>query len=190
MKKQYSWPLWYNSIWKNMKNSPRIGCQSQNKLILFDLTAEDPPSPLSVSKRCCQESRWSSYQSIDYDSLTVLADRKFSIGRAWKLDPQPKEAIEQAEKLAQEELWPFPYKEKRRTKATIAWVQDFSTCSMILQDQKDLKQQREEFYLKISITVKDAISGAISISLYRSHCRRPIGATLPTRDLQNTLDHL
>ena len=62
-----------------------------------------------------------------------------------------------------EELY-LPYKEKRRTKATIAREAGlFPLARMILQDQKDLETAAEEFLSEGFPTVKDAISGAIDI---------------------------
>ena len=106
---------------------------------------------------------------IDMDkSLTALADRKepvlAKIEELGKLTPVLKEAIEQAEKLADVEELYLPYKEKRRTKATIAREAGlFPLARMILQDQKDLETAAEEFLSEGFPTVKDAISGAIDI---------------------------
>ena len=106
---------------------------------------------------------------IDMDkSLTALADRKETvlakIEELGKLTPALKEAIEQAENLADVEELYLPYKEKRRTKATIAREAGlFPLARMILQDQKDLETAAEEFLSEGFPTVKDAISGAIDI---------------------------
>ena len=106
---------------------------------------------------------------IDMDkSLTALADRKETvlakIEELGKLTPALKEAIEQAEKLADVEELYLPYKEKRQTKATIAREAGlFPLARMILQDQKDLETAAEEFLSEGFPTVKDAISGAIDI---------------------------
>ena len=106
---------------------------------------------------------------IDMDkSLTALADRKETvlakIEELGKLTPALKEAIEQAEKLADVEELYLPYKEKRRTKATIAREAGlFPLALMILQDQKDLETAAEGFLSEAFPTVKDAISGAIDI---------------------------
>ena len=106
---------------------------------------------------------------IDMDkSLTALADRKETvlakIEELGKLTPALKEAIEQAEKLADVEELYLPYKEKRRTKATIAREAGlFPLARMILQDQKDLEIAAEGFLSEGFPTVKDAISGAIDI---------------------------
>ena len=106
---------------------------------------------------------------IDMDkSLTALADRKETvlakIEELGKLTPALKEAIEQAEKLADVEELYLPYKEKRRTKATIAREAGLLPLArMILQDQKDLEIAAEGFLSEAFPTVKDAISGAIDI---------------------------
>ena len=101
-------------------------------------------------------------------SLTALADRKETvlakIEDLGKLTPALKEAIEQAEKLADVEELYLPYKEKRRTKATIAREAGlFPLARMILQDKKELERAAEEFLSEAFPTVKDAISGAIDI---------------------------
>lgn len=62
---------------------------------------------------------------IDRDkALTALADRKATvlakIEEQGKLTDQLRQAIEEAEKLADVEELYLPYKEKRRTKATVA----------------------------------------------------------------------
>ena len=106
---------------------------------------------------------------IDMDkSLTALADRKETvlakIEELGKLTPALKEAIEQAEKLADVEELYLPYKEKRRTKATVAREAGlFPLARMILQDQKDLDIAAEEFLSEAFPTAKEAISGAIDI---------------------------
>lgn len=106
---------------------------------------------------------------IDMDkSLTALADRKETvlakIEELGKLTPALKEAIEQAEKLADVEELYLPYKEKRRTKATIAREAGlFPLARMILQDQKNLETAAEEFLSEGFPTENDAISGAIDI---------------------------
>ena len=106
---------------------------------------------------------------IDMDkSLTALADRKETvlakIEELGKLTPALKEAIEQAEKLADVEELYLPYKEKRRTKATVAREAGlFPLARMILQDQKDLETAAEEFLSEAFPTAKEAISGAIDI---------------------------
>ncbi len=62
---------------------------------------------------------------IDRDkALTALAERKATvlakIEEQGKLTDQLRQAIEEAEKLADVEELYLPYKEKRRTKATVA----------------------------------------------------------------------
>ncbi len=61
---------------------------------------------------------------IDRDKVTALAERKATvlakIEEQGKLTDQLRQAIEEAEKLADVEELYLPYKEKRRTKATVA----------------------------------------------------------------------
>ena len=71
---------------------------------------------------------------IDMDkSLTALADRKETvlakIEELGKLTPALKEAIEQAEKLADVEELYLPYKENAGPRQPLRVRQDFSTCS-------------------------------------------------------------
>lgn len=88
---------------------------------------------------------------IDMDkSLTQLRERKDTIlakieGQG-KLTAALKEAIEAADKLADLEELYLPYKEKRRTKATIAREAGLSGLArLILQNAQDLETKAEAF---------------------------------------------
>jgi len=80
---------------------------------------------------------------IDRDkTLTALAERKATvlakIEEQGKLTDQLRQAIEEAEKLADVEELYLPYKEKRRTKATIAREAGlFPLARLILQNVAD-----------------------------------------------------
>ena len=86
---------------------------------------------------------------IDMDkSLTALQDRKETvlakIEAQGKLTDQLKAAIEAAEKLADVEELYLPYKEKRRTKATVAREAGLSpwlvlSCKIVLTSRLKLK---------------------------------------------------
>ena len=84
---------------------------------------------------------------IDLDkSMTALAERKATvlakIDEQGKLTPELKTAIEQAEKLADVEELYLPYKEKRRTKATIAREAGlFPLARLILQNKPSLEEE-------------------------------------------------
>ena len=88
---------------------------------------------------------------IDLDkSMTALAERKATvlakIDEQGKLTPELKTAIEQAEKLADVEELYLPYKEKRRTKATIAREAGlFPLARLILQNKPSLEEEAKAF---------------------------------------------
>ncbi|MGT2801948.1 Tex family protein [Streptococcus henryi] len=106
---------------------------------------------------------------IDLDkSLTALADRKATvlakIEEQGKLTPQLRAAIEEASKLADVEELYLPYKEKRRTKATIAREAGlFPLARLILQNSKALKQEAENYVTEGFETVDKALAGAVDI---------------------------
>lgn len=106
---------------------------------------------------------------IDRDkSLTALADRKETvlakIAEQGKLTEQLEQAIQAAEKLADVEELYLPYKEKRRTKATIAREAGlFPLARLILQDVPDLEAQAETFVTEGFATAKEALAGAVDI---------------------------
>ncbi|EJN93469.1 Tex family protein [Streptococcus ratti] len=101
-------------------------------------------------------------------SLTALAERKTSvlakIESQGKLTPELQEAIETADKLADVEELYLPYKEKRRTKATIARENGlFALARLILQNVPDLKKQAESFVNETFTTAEEALGGAMDI---------------------------
>ncbi|WP_019316843.1 Tex family protein [Streptococcus mutans] len=106
---------------------------------------------------------------IDLDkNLTALAERKATVlakieGQG-KLTAELQEAIEAASKLADIEELYLPYKEKRRTKATIARENGlFPLARLILQNVSDLEKQAETFVNKTFPTAEKALTGAIDI---------------------------
>lgn len=106
---------------------------------------------------------------IDMDkSLTQLRERKDTIlakieGQG-KLTAALKEAIEAADKLADLEELYLPYKEKRRTKATIAREAGLSGLArLILQNAQDLETKAEAFITEGFSDPQAALAGAVDI---------------------------
>ena len=106
---------------------------------------------------------------IDLDkSMTTLAERKATvlskIEEQGKLTAELKKAIEAAEKLADVEELYLPYKEKRRTKATIAREAGlFPLARLILQNKASLEEEAQAFVCDCFETVDKAIAGACEI---------------------------
>ena len=106
---------------------------------------------------------------IDLDkSMTALAERKATvlakIDEQGKLTPELKTAIEQAEKLADVEELYLPYKEKRRTKATIAREAGlFLLARLILQNKPSLEEEAKAFLTEGFDTPAKALAGACDI---------------------------
>ncbi|UUM62567.1 RNA-binding transcriptional accessory protein [Streptococcus suis] len=106
---------------------------------------------------------------IDRDkALTALADRKATvltkIEEQGKLTDQLRQAIEEAEKLADVEELYLPYKEKRRTKATVAREAGlFPLARLILQYGTDLETQATSFVTEGFDTPTACLVGAVDI---------------------------
>ncbi|HFH9837426.1 TPA: Tex family protein [Streptococcus suis] len=106
---------------------------------------------------------------IDRDkALTALADRKATvlakIEEQGKLTDQLRQAIEEAEKLADVEEIYLPYKEKRRTKATVAREAGlFPLARLILQNVADLEDQAANFICEGFDTAQACLAGAVDI---------------------------
>lgn len=106
---------------------------------------------------------------IDRDkALTALADRKATvlakIEEQGKLSDQLRQAIEEAEKLADVEELYLPYKEKRRTKATVAREAGlFPLARLILQNVSDLEEQAAGFICEGFDTAQSCLAGAVDI---------------------------
>ena len=106
---------------------------------------------------------------IDRDkSLTALAERKETvlakIEEQGKLTDALKQAIEAAEKLADVEELYLPYKEKRRTKATIAREAGlFPLARLILQNSPNLEVEAQKFTCETFPTETAALTGAVDI---------------------------
>lgn len=106
---------------------------------------------------------------IDRDkALTALADRKATvlakIEEQGKLTDQLRQAIEEAEKLADVEELYLPYKEKHRTKATVAREAGlFPLARLILQNVADLEEQAASFICEGFDTAQACLAGAVDI---------------------------
>ncbi|HEL2027283.1 TPA: RNA-binding transcriptional accessory protein [Streptococcus suis] len=106
---------------------------------------------------------------IDRDkALTTLADRKATvlakIEEQGKLTDQLRQAIEEAEKLADVEELYLPYKEKRRTKATVAREAGlFPLARLILQNVADLEEQAAGYICEGFDTAQACLAGAVDI---------------------------
>ncbi|HFI0427581.1 TPA: Tex family protein [Streptococcus suis] len=106
---------------------------------------------------------------IDRDkALTALAERKATvlakIEEQGKLTDQLRQAIEEAEKLADVEELYLPYKEKRRTKATVAREAGlFPLARLILQNVADLEEQAAGFICEGFDTAQACLAGAVDI---------------------------
>ena len=101
-------------------------------------------------------------------SLTALSERKATvlakIEEQGKLTETLKKAIEDASKLADVEELYLPYKEKRRTKATIARESGlFPLARLILQNKGSLETEAESFVCEGFDTADKALAGAVDI---------------------------
>ncbi|QSE77130.1 RNA-binding transcriptional accessory protein [Lactococcus taiwanensis] len=106
---------------------------------------------------------------IDENSqLTKLSERKTAvlskIEASGKLTEALKSQILAAEKLAEVEDLYLPYKEKRRTKATIAKENGlFPLAQLIVKNTAHLEKEAEAFVTDQVVSVDKAIEGAIDI---------------------------
>ncbi len=106
---------------------------------------------------------------IDMDkSLTTLNERKATIlakiEEQGKLTDQLRTSIEATEKLADLEELYLPYKEKRRTKATIAREAGlFPLARLILQNTQNLETAAEPFVTEGFASPQEALAGAVDI---------------------------
>lgn len=106
---------------------------------------------------------------LDLDkSLTNLRERKATvlakIEEQGKLTDKLRAAIEAAEKLADVEELYLPYKEKRRTKATIAReVGLFPLARLILQNAATLQEEATALTNETFPTAEAALAGAVDI---------------------------
>ena len=102
------------------------------------------------------------------DSLTKLKDRKTAvlskIEEQGKLTDQLKAQIEAAEKLSEVEDLYLPYKEKRRTKATVAKENGlFPLAQLIVKNTPSLEAEAEKYTNETYATAAKALQGAMDI---------------------------
>ena len=106
---------------------------------------------------------------IDLDkSMTTLAERKVAvlakIEEQGKMTPELQRAIAEADKLADVEELYLPYKEKRRTKATIAREAGlFPLARLILQNKPSLESEAASYTNEAFPSADKALSGAVDI---------------------------
>ena len=149
-----------------------LGLKKQQVETVLELTAEGNTIPFIARYRKEKTGNLDETQIkaiIDMDkSLTTLQDRKETvlakIEAQGKLTDQLKVAIEAAEKLADVEELYLPYKEKRRTKATIAREAGlFPLARLILQNSPNLKAEAEKLTSEAFPTADKALAGAVDI---------------------------
>ncbi|BDM76825.1 Tex family protein [Lactococcus garvieae] len=102
------------------------------------------------------------------DSLTKLLDRKAAvlskIEEQGKLTDQLRAQINAAEKLSEVEDLYLPYKEKRRTKATVAKENGlFSLAQLIVKNTANLEEEAEKYTSEPFATAAKALQGAMDI---------------------------
>ena len=102
------------------------------------------------------------------DSLTKLADRKLSvltkIEAQEKLTPALKQQIEAAQKLSEVEDLYLPYKEKRRTKATISRENGlFELAEQMVKNASDIETQAQQYLTDVFVSTDKVIAGALDI---------------------------
>lgn len=154
------------------KMTQELGLSSQQIEQVLSLTAEGNTIPFIARYRKEKTGNLDEVQIkaiIDLDkSLTALSERKETvlskIAEQGKLTDQLRQAIEAAEKLADVEELYLPYKEKRRTKATVAREAGlFPLARLILQNVSNLEKEAEAFTSEGFETAEKALSGACDI---------------------------
>ncbi|WP_438466952.1 Tex family protein [Streptococcus pluranimalium] len=154
------------------KMTQELGLKTQQIEQVLALTAEGNTIPFIARYRKEKTGNLDEVQIkaiIDLDkSLTALFERKETvlskIEEQGKLTDQLRQAIEAAEKLADVEELYLPYKEKRRTKATVAREAGlFPLARFILQNIPNLEKEAEAFTSEGFETTEKALSGACDI---------------------------
>lgn len=154
------------------KITQELGLKTQQIEQVLALTAEGNTIPFIARYRKEKTGNLDEVQIkaiIDLDkSLTTLSERKETvlskIEEQGKLTDQLRQAIEAAEKLADVEELYLPYKEKRRTKATVAREAGlFPLARLILQNIPNLEKEAEAFISEGFETAEKALSGACDI---------------------------
>ena len=154
------------------KIAQKLGLKEKQVSQVLDLTAEGNTIPFIARYRKEMTGNLDEVEIkaiIDLDkSMTALAERKATvlakIEEQGKLTDALRSEIEAAEKLADVEELYLPYKEKRRTKATIAREAGlFPLARLILQDSSNLKEEAEKLTSEAFPTVEAALAGAVDI---------------------------
>ncbi|HEM5942899.1 TPA: RNA-binding transcriptional accessory protein [Streptococcus suis] len=157
---------------KYLKIAQELGVSLKQIDTVLSLTAEGNTIPFIARYRKDETGNLDEVvikSIIDRDkALTALADRKATvlakIEEQGKLTDQLRQAIEEAEKLADVEELYLPYKEKRRTKATVAREAGlFPLARLILQNVADLEEQAASFICEGFDTAQACLAGAVDI---------------------------
>ena len=154
------------------KIARKLGLKESQVSQVLDLTAEGNTIPFIARYRKEMTGNLDEVEIkaiIDLDkSMTALAERKATvlakIEEQGKLTDTLRSEIEAAEKLADVEELYLPYKEKRRTKATIAREAGlFPLARLILQDAANLQKEAEKLTSETFPTAEVALAGAVDI---------------------------
>ena len=154
------------------KIAQKLGLKESQVSQVLDLTAEGNTIPFIARYRKEMTGNLDEVEIkaiIDLDkSMTTLAERKATvlakIEEQGKLTDALRSEIEAAEKLADVEELYLPYKEKRRTKATIAREAGlFPLARLILQDAANLQEEAGKLTSEAFPTAEAALAGAVDI---------------------------
>ena len=154
------------------KIAQKLGLKESQVLQVLDLTAEGNTIPFIARYRKEMTGNLDEVEIkaiIDLDkSMTALAERKATvlakIEEQGKLTVALRSEIEATEKLADVEELYLPYKEKRRTKATIAREAGlFPLARLILQDAPNLQAEAGKLTSEAFPTAEAALAGAVDI---------------------------
>ena len=154
------------------KIAQKLGLKESQVSQVLDLTAEGNTIPFIARYRKEMTENLDEVEIkaiIDLDkSMTALAERKATvlakIEEQGKLTDALHSEIEAAEKLADVEELYLPYKEKRRTKATIAREAGlFPLARLILQDAPNLQAEAGKLTSEAFPTAEAALAGAVDI---------------------------
>ena len=154
------------------KIAQKLGLKESQVSQVLDLTAEGNTIPFIARYRKEMTGNLDEVEIkaiIDLDkSMTALAERKATvlakIDEQGKLTDALRSEIEAAEKLADVEELYLPYKEKRRTKATIAREAGlFPLARLILQDAPNLLEEADKLTSEAFPTAEATLAGAVDI---------------------------
>ena len=154
------------------KIAQKLGLKESQVSQVLNLTAEGNTIPFIARYRKEMTGNLDEVEIkaiIDLDkSMTALTERKATvlakIEEQGKLTDALRSEIEAAEKLADVEELYLPYKEKRRTKATIAREAGlFPLARLILQDATNLQEEAEKLTSEAFPTAEAALAGAVDI---------------------------